>query len=237
MKKNPDNSGDINSSQDSDWADDLHPSSTVAREDDEKIAMDTLNFIDQKLFVDISTAECAPVKPRRRKKLNEETVTPHIVTKERKKTGRPPKSSKKYESTDMGPPTSTPGEPSALVKGPGKKVKASMVSGIKMETGAGTSGKGKHHKFNSGLTPDLAHLGILDPNSGGKLFSPNMFSPSLGRLEHPSPVRLTPLDAPYGRTPYKGIHGMVPIGFTPGYRHHHYYKCVRCVSIYSSGNS
>ena len=54
------------------------------------------------------------MQPRRRKKLNEVEVTPHILLK--KKSGRPPKASNSNNPSnnlsgfsDMGPPIGTPG--------------------------------------------------------------------------------------------------------------------------------
>ena len=109
----------------------------------------------------------------------------------------------------MGPPMGTPMECDGLVKGPNQS----------KATSKGKKGK----KLNSGLTPDLAHLGILDPESSGKLFSPNiaphLFSPATGPMDGPSPVRFTPA-AGLGRTPFgshsKGGTGFThPMGFTP----------------------
>ena len=92
----------------------------------------------------------------------------------------------------------------------------------------GKSKYNKKNKFNSGLTPDLQNLGLIDPSSGSisshsKLFSPSMFSPSIrggGGFGQPSPIRLTPLDSyGIGRTPYSTHSGCssIPIGFTPAH--------------------
>ena len=90
---------------------------------------DTLNFVDRRLFgadesssfefgsYDAPSAAAKPTtqpKQRRRKKLNEDTVTPHIRSQKPggKRIGRPPKS-----TTEMGPPMGTPME-AGLIKGP-----------------------------------------------------------------------------------------------------------------------
>ena len=122
---------------------------------------DTLNFVDRRLFgaddgqsfefgsYDAPSAPSKPVtqpKQRRRKKLNEDTVTPHIQAQKSKgkRIGRPPKS-----STDMGPPMGTPME-GGLVKGP---------TDAKPTTKSNRGNKGK--KLNSGMiTNEYYHLAM-----------------------------------------------------------------------------
>ena len=120
---------------------------------------DTVNFVDRRLFgadegssfefgsYDIPGVIMKPAtqpKQRRRKKLNEDTVTPHIRPQKPggKRMGRPPKS-----ATNMGPPMGTPME-----SGPVKSLKESKA------TNKSTKGN-KNKKLNSG-THDTFHLRI-----------------------------------------------------------------------------
>ena len=120
---------------------------------------DTLNFVDRRLFGadDAHSFEFgsydAPSQPaskpvtqpkqRRRKKLNEDTVTPHIQSqKGGKRIGRPPKS-----STDMGPPMGTPHVDNGLVRGP---------IDSKATNKANNRGN-KNKKLNSGMPTTSSH--------------------------------------------------------------------------------